>query len=141
MDEKIEQLINDLEEFASDSDMNETGIYTEILDLIHRQNAEIERLMSEIDQRREMMHRMDCNYATQLKKIDELQKQVDKLENRFENKACCNMSENCSMVQQAVKYTAKEICDFILEFWEVDDFVDCNYVVEVISEKYGVDMK
>ena len=44
MDEKIEQLINDLEEFANDSDMNETGIYTEILDLIYLQKAEIERL-------------------------------------------------------------------------------------------------
>ena len=41
------------------------------------------------------------------------QKQVDKLENRFENKACCNMSENCSMIQQAVKDTAKELIEEI----------------------------
>lgn len=31
-----EEIIHNLEEFASDSDMNETGIYAEILDLIHR---------------------------------------------------------------------------------------------------------
>lgn len=31
-----EEIIHNLEEFASDSDMNETEIYAEILDLIHR---------------------------------------------------------------------------------------------------------
>lgn len=36
--------------------------------------------------------------------------------------------------------TAKEICDLILEYWEVDDFVDFNWVIEVISEKYGLDL-
>lgn len=36
--------------------------------------------------------------------------------------------------------TAKEICDLILEYWEVDDFVDCNWLIEVIREKYGVDL-
>ena len=45
----------------------------------------------------------------QKERTSEIQKQVDKLENRFENKACCNMSENCSMIQQAVKDTAREI--------------------------------
>lgn len=35
---------------------------------------------------------------------------------------------------------AKEICDLILEYWKVDDFVDCNWVIEVISEKYGLDL-
>lgn len=133
MDEKIEQLINDLEEFASDSDMNETGIYTEILDLIHRQKAEIERLTEENG-----WLSKECNKSTT--ECAELQNQVDELENRFENKACCNMSENCSMVQQAVKYTAKEICDLFLEYWKVDDFVDCNWLIEVISKKYGVDL-
>ena len=41
--------------------------------------AEIERLTAEIDQRREMMNRMNCNYATELQKNAELQKQVDEL--------------------------------------------------------------
>lgn len=36
--------------------------------------------------------------------------------------------------------TAKEICDLILEYWKVDAFVDCSWVIEVISEKYGVDL-
>ena len=36
--------------------------------------------------------------------------------------------------------TAKEICDLILEYRKVDAFVDCRWVIEVISEKYGVDL-
>ena len=36
-----EEIIHNLEEFASDSDMNETGIYAEILDLIHRMQNKI----------------------------------------------------------------------------------------------------
>ena len=51
----------------------------------------------------------------EIKRNEELQKQVDELKNRFENKACCNMSENCSMIQQAVKDTAKEIFIEIFE--------------------------
>ena len=76
MDEKIEQLINDLEEFASDSDMNETGIYTEILDLIYRQKAEIERLTEENG-----WLSKECNKSTT--ECSELKKKVDELENRF----------------------------------------------------------
>ena len=55
------------------------------LDLINRQNAEIERLTEEIDQRRNMMQRMDCNYATELQKNDKLQKQVDELKEKIVN--------------------------------------------------------
>lgn len=40
---------------------------------------ENERLTEEINQRRTMMQRMDCNYATELQKNAELQKQVDEL--------------------------------------------------------------
>ena len=142
MDDKIEQLINDLEEFASDSDMNESGIYTEILDLIYRQKAEIERLTEENG-----WLSKECNKSTT--EFVELQKQVDEFENRFENKACCNMSENCSMVQQAVKYTAKEILTELLDFvngWfegvENNDFgVEFNRISKDFAEKYGVEVE
>ena len=92
--------------------------------------AEIERLTEENKQLEEEID-LEVDLQTQRKRqiiaesqefIDELanknaelQKQVDKLENRFENKPCCNMSENCSMIQQAVKDTAKEI------YSEIDD--------------------
>ena len=73
----------------------------------------------------------------------ELQKQVDELENRFENKACCNMSENCSMVQQAVKYTAREI---LTELYETkfkmigEDYIYADNI-KVFAKKYGVEVK
>ena len=79
------------------------------------QKAEIERLTAEIDQRREMMSRMDCNYATELRKNAELQKQVDELK-----KENARLDKNVKWFQekiengelfseQAVKDTAKEI--------------------------------
>ena len=134
MDEKIEQLINDLEEFASDSDINETGIYTEILDLIHRQKAEIERLTEE----NEWLSK-ECNKRTT--ECAKLQKKVDELENRFENKACCNMSENCSMVQQAVKYTAKEILQMLKDGVRYGWTKCLDIAYEEIKERYGVEME
>ena len=136
MDEKIEQLINDLEEFASDSDMNETGIYTEILDLIHRQKAEIERLTEENG-----CLSKECNKSTT--ECAKLQKKVDELENRFENKACCNMSENCSMVQQAVKYTAKEILTELknTRFHKGTLTYDFEMALNKIAEKYSVEVE
>lgn len=136
MDEKIEQLINDLEEFASDSDMNETGIYTEILDLIHRQKAEIERLTEENG-----WLSKECNKSTT--ECAKLQKKADELENRFENKACCNMSENCSMVQQAVKYTAKEILAELknTRFHKGTLTYDFEMALNKIAEKYSVEVE
>ena len=75
---------------------NKVSLYQKMLDeefeplkeTIERQKVEIERLTAQIDQRREMMHRMDCNYATELQKNAELQKQVDeltKLVDKWEN--------------------------------------------------------
>ena len=41
--------------------------------------------------------------------------------------------------QQAVKDTAKEICDLILEHWEKKQFVECDWGLVALSEKYGVE--
>lgn len=49
--------------------------------------------------------------------------------------------ETCPKVQQAIKGTAKEICDLILEHWQGHDLVECDWLIVEISEKYGVDMK
>ena len=43
--------------------------------------------------------------------------------------------------QQAIKDTAKEICDLILEHWQGHDLVECDWLIVAISEKYGLDMK
>lgn len=69
----------------------------------------IDKQKAEIEQLKEEHSVMEHNLDFHRNKKFELQKQVDELKNRFENKACCNMSENCSMVQKSVKDTAKEI--------------------------------
>ena len=51
------------------------------------------------------------------------------------------MSENCPMVQQAVKDTAKEICEFILKYWQGHDLVECDWLRVAIAEKYGVEVE
>ena len=77
----------------------------------------------------------------------ELQKQVDELKNRFENKACCNMSENCSMIQQAVKDTAKEILQELLDFTNYETFRKGYELVKIkrklkeIAKSKGVEVE
>ena len=73
----------------------------------------------------------------QIDKIDELQKQVDEL---LRDKGFL-IAERTHIKEQAVKDTAKEICDLILEHWQGHDLVECDWLIVEISEKYGVDMK
>ena len=76
----------------------------------------------------------------QIDKIDELKKQVDEL--KQENSILSITVEMHDEVeQQAIKDTAKEICDLILEHWQGHDLVECDGLIVAISEKYGVDMK
>ena len=107
--------------------------------VIHKENDEllgkIERLT------KENSNVISMNDALYREKA-ELQKQVDELENRFENKACCNMSENCSMVQQAVKYTAREILTELknTRFHKGTLTYDFEMALNKIAEKYSVEV-
>ena len=75
-----------------------------------------------------------------MKQNSELKKQVDEL--KQENSILSITVEMHDEVeQQAVKDTAKEICDLILEHWQGHDLVECDWLIVAISEKYGVDMK
>lgn len=97
----------------------------------------------------------------QIDKIDELQKQVYKLKRKNTdlcldkqdlmneisehknayarlNEAYVNLNK---LYEQAIKDTAKEICDLILEHWQGHDLVECDWLIVAISKKYGVDMK
>ena len=76
----------------------------------------------------------------QIDKIDELQKQVDELIEERENMQSEIIATEEARLQ-AVKDTAKEICDLILEHWQGHDLVECDWLIVAISEKYGVDMK
>ena len=78
----IHRLQSENERLSLIAGMVNKGVAVEIVNMqntIDEQKAEIERLTAEIGQRRAMMGRMDCNYATELQKNEELQKQVEKL--------------------------------------------------------------
>lgn len=75
-----------------------------------------------------------------IKQNSELQKQVNEL--KQENSILSITVEmHDEVVQQAIKDTAKEICDLILKHWQGHDLVECDWLIVAISEKYGVDMK
>lgn len=131
-------------------------------ELIEQQKAEIERLTEKIDQRREMMHRMDCNYATEFQKNAELQKQVDEL--KEQNNALIVVIDGCKngdysstkiinalnsfyrpiveeekvKAEQAVKDTAKEILQAVFE--DVGEFY-AGDIVEELAKRYGVEVE
>ena len=91
--------------------------------------AETERLTAEINQRREMMHRMDCNYATELQKNVELQKQVDELKSALSDTIKRN-EELIEENEQAAKDTAKEILEGFIK-----------WLNQAISESYDKSVK
>ena len=93
--------------------------------------------------------------------IEEMSKIVDEMYNVYTttaediaegiyNAGYRKIDDDCAVItkddlklykKQAVKDTAKEICDLILEHWQGHDLVECDWLIVAISEKYGVDMK
>lgn len=129
-----EEIIHDLEKFASDSDMNETGIYAEILDLIHRLQNKIKEqdkeyieldlecrelrtnLEKELDEHEEFTKKAKAEIERLTEENAELQKQVDELKERA--KIDLENERNWGKIQakQAVKDTAKEILQELLKW-------------------------
>lgn len=74
----------------------------------------------------------------------ESQKQVDELTDKL-GKVLLGVKADEMLVakgvEQAVKDTAKEICDLILEHWEKKQFVECDWLRVAISERYGVEVE
>lgn len=116
-----------------------------LIDLISRLQNKIKQLTEEIDQRRTMMQRMDCNYATELQKNAELQKQVDELLNRrIEPKIFqCHADalENCPKVERAVKDRSKEIYLWLEEKDKRGMAVPFNMVLRQLKEQFGVEVE
>ena len=76
-----------------------------------------------------MMHRMDCNYATELQKNVELQKQVDELKRALSDTIKRN-EELIEENEQAAKDTAKEILEGFIK-----------WLNQAISESYDKSVK
>lgn len=117
-----------------------------------------EELQKQVDELKEE-NKTVLNRSTMWKRLHtkvceenaELQKQVDELtaekENLyFQNQNLQTYIDNHEPIwkrntEKAVKDTAKEICDLILEHWQGHDLVECDWLIVAISEKYGLDMK
>ena len=71
----------------------------------------------------------------------ELQKQVDEF--KKENNDLLHERQMAFMDrhQQAVKDTAKEICEFILKYWQGHDLVECDWLRVEIGLRYGVEVE
>ena len=103
--------------------------------------AELQKQVDEIKEERENMQAVIFGLEED-KRL--LQKQVDEL--KTENTEL--YKEHTTVIagsilqkKQAVKDTAKEICDLILEHWEKKQFVECDWLRVAISEKYGVEVE
>ena len=105
-------------------------------DIIEKQKAEIERLTEENWQLKGYNNGLEYENH-------ELQKQVDEL-TAFKNEAI-SMSlygkGRKDGEEVAVKDTAKEICDLILEHWEKGELIECDWLRVAISERYGVEVE
>lgn len=131
----------------------------------NRQKAEIERLKDENIEQRDIHFKNLCGYKDEIARLNakylnleinynavwedfrkyevenaELQKQVDELKDERENMQA-EIMETEELRLQAVKDTAKEICDLILEHWGKKQFVECDWLRVAISEKYGVEVE
>ena len=139
----------------------------DVLDLIHRLQAEneqlkcdtyktswkskfleakkeIERLTEELDLANETIDRNNKRYE---KVSIERQKALDRVD-FLEDALLDKIRRNEELItaikqaeQQAVKDTAREICDLILEHWGKKQFVECDWLRVAISEKYGVEVE
>lgn len=122
-----EEIVNALEDMASEC---ETNFSASVVDLIHRQKAEIERLAN-------------ANMQT-IGKNDELLLKVDELKKRCEiaegTKNRLTIFDRIAIQDKAVKDTAKEI--FIL----AEDY-NCGYESDIdnfmkeLKERYGVEVE
>ena len=108
---------------------------------IENQKAEIERLTDTLNQ---YINGELINVET-MGKIISLEKQVDELKVKLEiaegTKDRLTIFDRIAIHDKAVKDTAKEICDLILEHWEKKQFVECDWLRVAISERYGVEVE
>ena len=127
--------------------------YVKVLDLnekvIAEQKTEIERLTEENRQLVKIGNGFALERNNLREELDELKKSGNGvLLTSLYKKQADDHKRGLSVqraywekqVQQAVKDTAKEICDLILEHWEKKQFVECDWLRVAIAEKYGVDL-
>ncbi len=113
-----EEIIHNLEEFASDSDMNETGIYAEILDLIHRLQNKIkeqDKEYIELDlECRELRTNLDKELAEHEEFTKKAKEKIEQLEKS--SKAVCGrageiLTEYVKLKQERVALKKEQVIE------------------------------
>ena len=118
------------------------GVFNEQKVKIERLKAtgllrENEQLKKDL-QRKELLRQKAVLYAEEKQaKNAELQKQVDELKTK-QVIECYGMIKGCDMVKQAVKDTAKEIYEWLLENICESEFA---VIMTYFRERYGVEVK
>lgn len=105
--------------------------------VFNEQKAEIERLTEEKQSLIGRKAGLDYSYNQVKEKNAELQKQVDELKTK-QVIECYGMIKGCDMVKQAVKDTAKEIYEWLLENICESEFA---VIMTYFRERYGVEVK
>ena len=128
-------------------------IVVDILDLIHRLKAEIERLTEEKKEVWDERNRICKGYWEAMdgchqyrEKILELQKQVDELKHRVESVTSHQKERRREVWNKAVKDTAKEILQPLDEITKTSKSMDnmgLSLIAKICSlkERYGVEEK
>jgi hypothetical protein len=144
---EIERLTEENKQyFAGNERLNKScGIYQikleeqikETYDNVHKayklekRNTELQKQVDELKEERENMQAV----------VFGLEEEKRQWEERFKLELEIEKKWGKQQTKQAVKDTAKEICDLILEYWEKKQFVECDWLRVAIAEKYGVEVE
>ena len=107
-----------------------------VLDLIQRQTAEIERLTEERDKYKEKWQTAYINELNLQKQVDELT-EINIEERDIHFKIICGYKDEIARLEQAVKDTAKEICEMINRTC----ISSKGYLCSIILKRYGVEVE
>ena len=120
--------------------------FTDILNFIHRLQAENKELKSpkfaswklKFFNLKEEFDKELAEHEAFAKKAKAEIERLTEEKNESAKTAVEVLEQNIELqkqVQQAIKDTAREICDLILEHWEKKQFVECDWLRVAISEK------
>ena len=95
---------------------------------------ELEDVESANDYANKFLHEAKEKNAELKKQVDERENEIDRLEKVVYDQA----EQYWDCKEKAVKDTAKEIAKYLLIN---DEFGDCSYAVELIKQRYGVEVE
>lgn len=125
LQKQVEQLTEERDKAKRDN----TGLFYNV-SRVEKENAE---LQNQVDKYKE---KWQTSYTNELN----LQKQVDELKEK-QVIECHGMFKGCDMVEQAVKDTAKEILQTIMDIIKKSDCFLSQEVVRILAKNSGVEVE